>query len=589
MKTKWITFAMTIILLGLWRTGAEAAYTFTSTETDTTPVIFTMKDTPVSVTFQIKNTSTGANVDERIYQVRFRINTYGTVFLNTTAAPAGWTRTAFSTTSITFRANTANDAIVCTTAGCAAGPTTSVNFTLNMTAGTSTTDVTQHLRDVRAYFQNATAPWPPTGSDSRITLNSGASIGSWTLKALRVTGFQITDLSGVPISSITAGTSFKLVMTIRNDSSTTQSTITTNPNPPTAVKTGTVTQGLTSTVYSPNPLTLAAGASGTITFTYSTNASDAGTIYFTANARNNANTSTSKTATSTTLSVGKFVASINLSATCVLSGQNLTVTMTLTDNYTNNIINVTPTLTPSAGAPITLTSGPTPAPPNGPVTANGGTFVFTWVYQITGTYPQPSFFFTGSAVGTEQTGGSGTARTTPNVTSSTVTYGGYSPTVTPSSVNTNSTNQELSWTITNNGCADVKQVQITVPAGWGTPATDTYSMIEQFNPPNPGTTPIEDVWTVSGANPVNFAATILPPSASANILPLIGGSPKDGSFNLVFPSTPASAGTGTFQITITDTNNVSVTRTTDVTVNAFNTGSPNPNSNGTGATREDFP
>jgi hypothetical protein len=161
--------------------------------------------------------------------------------------------------------------------------------------------------------------------------------------------------------------------------------------------------------------------------------------------------------------------------------------------------------------------------------------------------------------------------------------------VSPATVNANSTNQELSWAITNNGCADVKQVQISVPAGWGLPATETYSMVEQFNPPNPGTTPIEDVWTVSGANPVNFTATILPPSASTNILPLVAGSAKDGTFNLAFPTTPASAGTATFQITITDTNNISVTRTTDVTVNAFNTGSPNPNSIGTGATREDFP
>lgn len=586
MKIKLISVVLAVIILAAGRTSAEAAYSYTSTETDAPSPVFTMKDTPVSVTFQIKNTSTSPNQDERIYLVRFRINTYGTVFLNTTTAPTGWTRTSFSTTSMTFQANTANDAIVCTTAGCVAGPTTSVNFTLIMTAGTSTLDVTQHLRDVRASFQNATSPWPPTTYDSRITLNSGASIGSWALRSLRVTSFQITDLVGTPINSITAGTSFKLVMTVRNDSSASQSTITTNPNPPTAVKTGTVTQGLTSTVYSPNPLTLAAGASGTITFTYSTNAGDSGTIYFTAFARNTTNVATSITATSPSLAVGKFTASLAVSTTpatsptCGYFNTNLTVTMTLTNNYGNSITGVAASaLVVSVPGQVTLTSGPTY--PSGTTVTAGGTLPVTWIYQITAATYGASFTFSGTATGTEQTGGAGTPRTTPNSTSNTATYGGYTSTVNPATVNTNSLNQEISWTIPNTGCADVKQVQITIPAAWGS-VTDTDSAIDQINPPNPGTEAVE-TWTVAGTT---FTAPASPPNPY-NLLALTSPTQK-GIFYLVFSSTPAVTGASPFSITITDTNNTPVSVPAPVTVNSFNTGSPNPNFNDTDTIREDI-
>jgi hypothetical protein len=285
--------------------------------------------------------------------------------------------------------------------------------------------------------------------------------------------------------------------------------------------------------------------------------------------------------------VGKFTASITVSPACGYINQNLTVTMTLTNNYTNAIINVTPTaLTVSTPGVMTQVSGPTPVPPNGPVPA-GGTFSFTWGYQITGLTPGPTFTFSGTASGTEQTGGAGTLRNTPAAASNTATYGGFTLTVSPAGVNANSTNQELTWTVTNNGCADVKQVQITVPAGWGLPVTDSYSIVDQVNPPNPGANPIdpiENLWTVSGAGPIIFAS----PASPNYVLALIAGSAQDGSFSLVFPSTPSSAGTSNFTIRITDTNNAFADLTTGIPVNAFNTGSPNPNSNDTNAIREDI-
>jgi hypothetical protein len=590
MNTKWIMFAIMIILLETGQSPVEAAYNFTSAQTNPTPVQYTMRSS-ASPTFRISNTSTTAGA--RIYQVRFRLSTYNTIFPASIAAPAGWTRTSYSATSVTFRANNWANAIL--SGGL-------LDFVLAMTAGYSSADVNQTLRDVRACFTTVdpgAGSWPTCGTSNRITYSSGSSIGLWRLMSLDITGFTITDLAGTPTTSITAGTGFKLVMTIVNRSTTTQSGIISVANPPAPTITGTVTlPGSPATVYSPSPLNLASLASGTITFTYTTQASDAGTVYFTASTRNSGGTATSKTnpsATSPILAVGKFTAALAVttlpatSPTCNYSNRDLTITMGLTNNYGNAITGIAATaLTVSLAGQVTLTSGPNY--PSGTTVAAGGTLPVNWTYKITGPTSSTNFYFTGTASGTEQTGGAGTGRNTPLATSNTVIYGGFTVAVNPSTVNANSTNQTMSWTVTNNGCADVKQVQIaipTLPSTWGLPVSDTYSLIEQYNPPNPGTNPIdpvENLWTVSVSNPVTFAS----PASPNYVLPLIAGSATDGTFELVFPGTPSSAGTPhTFQVIVMDANNISVTLATDVSVIGFNT-APNSNSTNTGMIREDI-
>lgn len=544
-----------LVVFACWGEFALAARSYTSTQSPAVGTTFEMGSTQ-SLTYQITNTSTGGNVGERIYEMRFRISS-GSVFLSSTAAPAGWTRTAFGATSVTFRANSWADAI-------ALGGS-AVSFTLAVAMRSTTADVSEALRDMRASFTTTTTG-PPFTRTGRATVNTP---GGWTLKSLAVTSFQITDTLGNPVSAITSGISFQLRMTVKNNSSVTQSVVS-NPNPPTATKTGTVTQGLTSTTGS--PLSLAPGASGTIIFTYSTQATDNGTIFFTANAQNGA-TVTSISATSGTLSVSSFVASIGVAPTCQYSGSNIAVTMIVSNgSLVFPITGVTPTLTPVAGAPVTLVSGPTPAsiasipvattPPFTP-----GTGTFTWVYQLNSTGATNPFTFSGSATGTRN---AATITTPTTISTPSTTRGGFSVVVNPTATNAGSTNAEQIFTVTNSGCTTVNSVAITAPSGW-TSSTDLYSLV------NLSAASAIETWTTSGTNPVTFTAPNL-----ASQLPLT----FSGSFAIVFASTPSSSTTSVFTLRVTDANGAFQDIPASVTVNSFKTGALNDAINK--AWREDF-
>jgi hypothetical protein len=572
MMKRFILSLLVPLMFGLWTDAVQAARTFTTLQTSPAPGSTLDMGTVQPFTFRVTNTSGGGNAGERIYEMRFRLNN-GTLFDAATTAPAGWTRTGYTTTTVTFRATSWANSI----------PTGGfVDFILVMSLTPAGADANQTLRDARASFTLDTDFSNGISRTGRTTINNQ---GSWSLRSLQITSFLATDLLGN--TSVVAGNQFRVVMTVRNVSSTTQTSIISVANPPamvTSAWTGPVPTNVPPAIYNPNPLTLAPGASGTITFLYNTNSGSDGNVTFGgvsgAYVRNNTGNATSRAQNSNTLSVGRFSASITVTPTspspnCEYEGNTVTVRMRLTNDFPYNIINVTPTLTPSVGAPVVYQSGPSPAAPNGPVVASG-TFDFTWVYLVSGGSPGALFSFSGSATGTGQTGGNPT-RTTPVATSASVKRGGYSPTVSPTNAgtsNADSTNEILRWLITNNGCTDVTQVSVTIPAGWTLATSDpyfSYSLVDQDSPPNPGTAQIEDIWTVAGTNPVIFTAPLVP----YNVLPLIPASPKQGDFRLVFSATPAAAEASVFQLRIIDTNNAFVDRTTTVTVDPFGTGGRN--------------
>jgi len=473
MVKKFIPIIVTMMFLCFWYTNAEAARAFGIAQTPVIGSQFDMRSTQ-TITFTITNSNTAGTTD-RIYMMRFRLNTgcgtlpcAASVFSNATAAPPNWTRTAWSTTSVTFRANSWAYAI----------PSTGTNtFPIVFTMGNMTVDTTVTLRDVRASFtttgtfcysgcaplQNATASGTVTlpagagGSCSVMTNGSTPAINtcvSWQLMSLSLS-FLITDLGGTPVTSIPAGSGFISKMTVTNNSSVAQNGIVSSPSPPTATIAPPlgVTLNNPAPVFNPNPLNLAAGAAGTITYTYTTAAADAGTVYFTAFAtRGGVATSSSKNSIS--VGVGQFVASITVNPTCAYNGQNITVTMKLTNKYPNNIVIVTPILTPSVGAPVSWVAGPNPPAPNGPVPPNGGTFNFQWTYQIGAGTPGQTFNFSSSATGTEQTipYPPGTARFIVSSPSGTVTRGGYTVSLNPVTTSANSAYEELIWSFQNQGC-----------------------------------------------------------------------------------------------------------------------------------------
>ena len=574
---KRMIFGLIGLIAILWFAPAQAARSYSAAQTSPTPTPgqFDMGTTQ-SITLSVTNTSTGANSDERLYQVQFQLSTTAcsptpctnTVFSSATTAPAGWTRTAFSGTSITFKANSFADALGSTAQSPNVSPTTN-SFTLVLAVGTFTADLSQTLSKVTARL----SPNTNFGGSHAVNCTSGSCLGSWKAMSLQITSFQTTDLSGAPIGTVIAGTSFKLAITVKNISTVTQSGITIANL--TSVRTGSW-QGSSPNCGSATPasLTLASGVSGTITYTCTTNANDSGTVYFTANARNGTNTATSRTATSNTLACGNFTAAVKINGSgagsCVYLNGSMTVTMDLTNGFSYSITGVTPTLTPPGV--VTLVSGPTPASVASIGANSTISNAFTWVYTFSGGAAGTNYTFTGTATGTASGGGGG-LRTTP-AGSATVTRGGYEPvSVSNSSTNASSNNLELSWSMTNRGCADVSSVQITLPGGW-TYGGDSYSLIEQNNPPNPSNSSIEDAWTISGTNPILFQAPASPPNPNNN-WPLVGASPKNAEFHLVFSNTPSTIGSATFTLRVTDTNGTFMDLSSVITENAFGSGTLN--------------
>lgn len=401
-----------VILLALFAaalrsTSAQAAVNYTITQTSPVPgaALFNMGSTS-AVTFRITNTSTAG---ETITTVRFRISTgtcgavpcTGSVFSTATATPAGWTR-AYAAGTLTFTASTVADRIP-------AGGTK--DFTITFTMGRMTVDYAQTLRDVRATFS--------TGA--RSTNNNP---GSWTLYSLNIISLQTTNCAGGAVTSIGAGDVFCVDMSVRNNSSTTQNGIVSNPNPidslPANVsKTGTVTQGWISTSPAAG-LNLVTPDSGTITYRYSTNADDTGTIQFVGITARCGATVTSRPANSNILVVDPLSIAISIAGptpgapTCLFSSETATFSMTITNISANAINAITPSaLSPCAPCtPLTLPacdppectatfgafSAPTPA--SIASLAPGASDAFTWTASLTETLLpdnyKPPFWVTGN-------------------------------------------------------------------------------------------------------------------------------------------------------------------------------------------------
>jgi hypothetical protein len=551
---KYVLLLLSTLVFLFLSSVTEAARLYTITQNPALGTAFDMGTTQ-TITYTIANTSTGGNVGERIYEARFRIDT-GSTFSSSTAAPAGWTRTAFSPTSVTFRATSWANSII---------TGSSLDFNLNMNMFTTTADINEILRDVRVSYTLDTNFADGIARTGRVTTNN---VGSWTLKSLLITSFQILDATcSTPTGSIVSELNFCLRMTVQNISSATLNSIITSANPPAASKTGTVTQGLVSTTYNPNPLNLTAGSSGTISFVYSTAGTDNGTIYFTASARNNTNSATSRAAISATLVVSRLNISISVrgpivaNPDCIFSGDTATFIMTVTNNTGSTVTNIVPqALTRFGTAAIGTFIGPSPA--SIASLANGASGTFTWTAPITGTMLSGSkrtLWVTGFV-----TRDPGAAQSV-IATSNTQDLDGYTLTVSPDRTNASSTNKEFTWTLENYGCANTRSVSISYPGSW-TFGGDSYSLIG-------GT---EETWTASGASPVLFS--------SGSQIPILGS----GDFSLVFSRVPLTTGTDTFNITIADANATPIVKVvpTSITVDPYNTGGANNTS--TGVWREQY-
>lgn len=536
-----VTIAVAIALsVCCLRSPAEAARSSTATQL-TVPAEFAVGSS-ATLTFRIANTSTAG---ESMNRVRFYVaGAYSYFPSQTVTPPPGFTScTLGNTTSVGgvtyYRRITCNGAL-------AAGSNQSFGFRI-INLGTSTsTDRTDQLSSVRARF---------SGSNTYYTPSNAGWQGGWTWKSLLMTLVPSSTTVGV-------GCQFTLAMTVTNRTNAAINTIAAVVNPPSASYTGGAT---VSTSSNPGSLNLNAGATGTLVWTYTMSGSPPGSASFSACASASGTCTTTTGSSKTSSAVASvpvniasgitcgFTTAIVSTPSCLYSGGTSTFVMTVTNTTGSAVSTVTPTVLSvvTGAAQIGAFSGPVPATIASLPTNSSGTF--SWTAIVTGNV-NDTYAVTGNA------SANGGAITSSSATSPAQDIDGYLVTVSPSATNAESGNEELRWTVTNNACANINQVSISVPAGW-TSANDAYAIVSTI------TGSQVDSWSPSGT-------TFTSPSSNDRIPP----SPSSGDFFVLFSSTPSTAGTYTFNVTITDDASptpVSKMIPTAVTVNAFGTGGMN--------------
>lgn len=355
--------------------------------------------------------------------------------------PAGWVITSLTADSLTVE-STANGYDILAGA--------SLTFSLRFSgegggtipAGASDeTLASDSIYQVSAFYG--------TGNPGGWAIKTGATASpDWTRVGFLVE-LGATPASTNPASNITVS------MSITNRTTATKNGITSNPSDPTMTYSGpgaiTKNSGPTSS------LNLASGESGIISWTYWANSSSSGAVYWSGAATHSSGATTGLSVDSNVVTIANFACEISMDKTTVVSGELVTVTMTVTNNGTSSLTNVAPSaLTVGGTATGTLSTGPTPASVAslGP----GANTNFQWTYTITGSVDQ-TYNFTGNATAT----GPVSSNSDTTETGSIVTI---SAAISPKTTSTGSTNVTYTFTIQNDSNRDIDEVWLTFPSGF---------------------------------------------------------------------------------------------------------------------------
>jgi hypothetical protein len=549
----WFCIAATLAFLPA---SAEAARSFTVTQV-TSPAEFVMGGAQ-PITFTIDNTSTAG---ETITQVQFNVTGTYTYFPPQTVSVPNWNCTLSRAAGGNYRRITC----AATAAAYRIAPGASLDFTFNIINNptNSSRDRTDQLSSVVASFR--------VGARTRTSTLTNR--GSWTWKSLYMTL--------VPSSlSVGSGCQVTLVMTVTNRSTSNNLSISPVPSPrPTAVTTGGAS--VNNPAPTPASLPLNAGATGPISWDYTLSGPAGGTVRFTACASTTGSCTTvsgtsrtSPSITSATVTIASGLscglsAAITNNPACLFPGNTATFTMTVTNTTGNTVYNVSPSvLTPVVTGSASIGAWSGPAPASIASIANNGTGVFTWTAPVTGN-PNDQYSVSGYATANGPIQSATVASNVQDVDGYTAVVG---------AAVAGSTNDELTWTITNFGCSNINSVSIAVPAGW-TFAGDAYALVN-----NTAGTEV-DSWTwASSSGSVTFTA----PNA-ADRIPLLP-SPNTGAFSLLFDETTPTPGTAVFTITVTDDTTptpATLSIPTSVAVAPFDSSPGGPNAAGTGLWHEE--
>lgn len=591
-------FAIIFILLGFFSFSsfAFAAKTYTIALVSGYPV--TMGDASSTLCFRVTNTSTAPDTGAAIRQIDFNFSTTPTVyeFSPATTAPSGFTVDSYTTSRIEFRVVPAGSGI---TAG------NYLDFCLVVT-GPNQGSIMQDAQDVTTDTFSAVNVTLDTDftriggipiwtrkslAISLVATPSSVGVGDTITVTMNVTNRSTATQSGITANpdppgrtysggagvTLTGGPTYsQTALTSNIDDSQTTIPVSSTSGFPSSGRiqidnelidyTGTTATSFTgatrgvggttatshtqnTTVYGRSSLTLSSGESSTITWTFSADAT--GTVYFTSSAENSGVTATSKSRDSNVVVIGDFTAIVTATPLSVISGQTVTVKMTVSNNGSSTLTDITPTLTSGGTATATLSSGPTPSSISSLGVGESG--IFEWEYTITGSEGQ-TYYFEGYAT-------SG-AQITNTSTSEEGEITQYAVTVTPSTVATGTTtNTTFTWTVYNRGGYVVKEVNIGIPLPRTSDcvATQGWGYVSDTPPANwtstTAGTPVSSV-TFSANNPVDTYG-----------IP-VGGS-KD--FEITFNCVPqvTSDTDYNFPVLITDKNNNQATVNTTITVTAY--------------------
>ena len=277
--------------------------------------------------------------------------------------------------------------------------------------------------------------------------------------------------------------------------------------------------GSGSAIYSTGPVPpnsdLAPGNLQVFSYNYTSGLS--GTVVFSGSAADGTTgMATSPTGRSNTVIIGDFTAIMALVPLKVADGQQATATMTLTNNGTDYIASVVPSVTTSGTAGLAIVSGPTPSLIG--AMAPGTNQEIRWVYTATGNVGD-----------TYRLSGRATSSTLTSIPDPAVSPWGvisaYSAVVSPDIVASGAVNLSLVFTVFNNGSYPVRQVKINTPAGW--------NLQTASGPPG---------WSVrTSGNPVTARFR-----TRTDPIP-VGGS---GAFNLIFSSIPTVSSSTEFNFLV---------------------------------------
>lgn len=490
MKTVKIT-VLVVLFIFAWLYPALAD-TFSITIPASTETV--MGDPRATVPVTLTNNSTSFYIST----ISFNADTNKYSFSASTVAPAGWCVKSTSASSITFELEQPDGSCTNGSTGSRIEPLQSLGFNLIINPVASTSDSTDTFSSVivaqSGYTMSGAMPtWTRRSLEAALSAApSSVGINGTITVTMQVTNRSTLSKSSIvslpdppsassPIVSVAGGPFYAstILTTNLNKPAKTASVLSTTGFPSAGTLTidseeicysgkadvsfTGLTRGCNGTtaanhssgalLYGMDPFSIPPGETNAVTWTY--RADSSGQVNFTGRASDVTGTSSSQTVTSNTVIIGDFTSALSLAPPSATSGQNITVKMVVTNNGSNSLVNVTPSILSgcAGGATETLVSGPLPA--FIPSLAPGSSGVFSWTYTVTGIAGQTFCFF-----------GNATADG-PIITSSTTTnigqIGEYSVVPTPSSVSSGSTNVSVNWSVYNGGSCGIREVSIGIP------------------------------------------------------------------------------------------------------------------------------